>query len=258
MQLLTENNVREIQLLEQKLLNYYKTTTTYAAFDVAAISQHEKQWTEMLHVTRNMFPDVKKLKILEIGAGRTGFKKYLEEKSVDDVEFHCQDVTEKNIDYLSVNSDKVYIGNINEIKERFHLVFHSYVFEHISRPLAFLKQIDLLLHEKGVHCIECPKYDFALYLPHSLDHFSLLKRIVFKIKTFFHSPPFAIISDPAIFHLPFYIDRDAVHLVSESDIRNYYNKHMISTWNYKTGGALDFKKFLTCRLIIIKNSSSNS
>jgi 2-polyprenyl-3-methyl-5-hydroxy-6-metoxy-1,4-benzoquinol methylase len=244
------NNHHEILNLNEKMNEFYQNTNTYTAF--ISPSNHERQWREIIREARKRFSNTS-IRILEVGAGKSGFKKFSIENNFNNFEFVCQDITDKNTDYLIQNADEAFIGDLNDIAGKFHIIFHSYVFEHISCPRAFLDKIDSLLLPGGFHCIECPKYDFWFYTPNSLDHIPPIKIILFRLQQLFRHRPFSIISDPAIFHLPFYLDRDAVHFVNEKDIRQYYkHSHVIRSWSEKTHGIKNWiiKNFCTCRLII--------
>lgn len=123
-----------------------------------------------------------------------------------------------------------------------------------------MESVESLLLPKGIHCIECPKYDFPFYNPNSLNHIGIVGSIMIKIKLIFRHIPFSIISDPAIFYLPFKIDRDAIHYVREKDIFNFYRKKNTNVFRYLTfiPPPLSLRKlknyivqkYLICRIVI--------
>ena len=256
MTIILESDVQKVEELEDKMIRFYQEINDYSAFEETKVSNNEYQWLEIVKESKRKFPETKTIKILEIGAGRSGFKQFLQKNNITNFELICQDITAKNYDYLKENADEVFIGNIYDMTAQFHIIFHSYVFEHISRPKTFLNKIDSLLISGGIHCIQCPKYDFWLYNPNSLDHLSIIKRMAFKVKQLFNRSPFSIISDPAIFHLPFYKDRDAINLVYEKDVRKYYKEKMydIHSWSVSSFGVRGWvlNNVLTCRLVICK------
>ena len=61
-------------------------------------------------------------------------------------------------------------------------------------------------------------------------------------------------SDPAIFYLPFYTDRDAIHIVRQKDLYSLFGKSKIETWHAESFGFRHWvlNTFLTCRMCIKK------
>lgn len=225
MKLLTEKeNIDEIGMLEKRMQKYYETANTYPAFVNPAC--HTQQWKILLKYIKHYNKTNKIVKILEIGAGKSGLGEFLEHENVRScVHVTSQDVTSLNVDWLKQYSDQVFIGDVEKMDDKFHVVIHSYVLEHVSRPLSFLNHVyNKLTLDGGVNIIECPRYDFLFYLPNSMDHLSLIEKIKIKIRILFLSNPFSIMSDPAIFYLPFYTDRDAIHIVRQKDLYSLFGK----------------------------------
>ena len=66
---------------------------------------------------------------------------------------------------------------------------------------------------------------------------------------------FTIFSDPAVFHLPFMRDRDAVHRVRLSDLRWLFGtRATLREFDLVPGSAKDWivKKLLTLRVVLHK------
>lgn len=256
--IITEFDSEEICCLEKRMLDFYQTTKQYEAFAETNVSDHTGQWQEIVNYCQTHWQAVECVRILEIGAGRSGFGKFIRSQGLTNVHLTFHDVTQTNVEFLKQWADDMIIGPTDSIRpnEKFHVVFHSYVLEHVVRPVAFLKKADELLIQGGLHCIECPKYDFPIYISNSLCHLSIWKKFVIKLWDIVRHQPFSIIKDPAIFHLPFSIDRDAVHVVSEHDLRHYYKAHAkMKTWHARSFGFRHWmlNNYLTCRLMIIKS-----
>lgn len=257
LKLLTEKeNLNEISELENRMNNFYNTTTSYIAFE--EVSSHDEQWSNILKYIAENNKISEKVKILEIGAGKSGLGEFLRSKGViDQIELTFHDVTTKNIEWLKQFSDRIIIGDIEMISDKFDIVVHSYVLEHVSRPVCFLRYIyNNLTKAGGINIIECPRYDFPFYLPNSLNHCSLLVKIKVKLTMIFSRNTNFLVNDPAVFNLPFYRDVDAIHLVRKKEICRLFPDGKISTWNVRSLGFRHWilNRFLTCRLIIEKRS----
>lgn len=253
--LLTEKeNLDEIFELEKRMNNFYNTTNSYIAFEEE--SSHEEQWKQILKYIERKKATLKKVKILEVGAGKSGLGKFLRSNGViEQTELTFQDVTNKNLHWLKQFSNNVIIGDIGIVTGQFDIVVHSYVLEHISRPCQFLTYIyDNLTAVGGINIIECPRYDFLFYVPNSLNHCSLLDKVRLKLLMIFSKKSNYIINDPAVFYLPFYRDVDAIHLVRIKEICRLFSNAKISTWSVPSFGLRHWvlNRFLTCRLLIEK------
>lgn len=255
MRLLTEkDNIVEIGLLEKRMQKFYELANTYPAFITPVY--HTQQWGILLKYIKYFSDTNDIVKILEIGAGKSGLGEFLASEHVRcSVHVTSQDVTSLNVDWLKQYSDQVFIGNVEQINEKFHIVIHSYVLEHVSRPVSFLNHVyNKLTFDGGVNIIECPRYDFLFYLPNSMDHLSMIEKMKMKIEIMFSSKSFSIIDDPAIFYLPFHTDRDAIHIVRKKDLYNLFGKSNIKTWHAKSFGIRHWllNTFLICRMCIKK------
>lgn len=169
-----------------------------------------------------------KLRILEIGAGCTNFANFLGELR-QDVEFHVQDITYRNVEYLNSQADQVHIMPITSLGGSYDIIFATFVWEHITNPKECLDHLLSLIGEEGSLILASPRYDFPFYISPSARHlakweqvaigcFIVWKRLVTLIT---QSPQFLIHLEPAILHMPWFCDADAIHWVSVFDLRLY-------------------------------------
>ena len=112
--------------------------------------------------------------------------------------------------------------------------------------------------------IQCPRYDFPLYFPPCWDHLPLLVKLWQTLRLAGSdlaaaggraAGRFTIFSDPAIFHLPFVRDRDAVHRVRKSDLRWLFGARAhVREFALAPGSFKDWivKNLLTLRVILEK------
>jgi SAM-dependent methyltransferase len=148
----------------------------------------------------------------------------------EQVELLAQDVTPQNAQWLEEYFDAVTIGSIEEVPGEFDFVLSSYVLEHVTVPREFLDSLGRKLAPGGVILLTCPRYDAPLYLPPSVDHVAAPRKLALACYVVWRRlvtlitgrPAWLVLKDPAVFHLPFSIDRDAVHWVSWFDIRAHW------------------------------------
>jgi hypothetical protein len=223
--------------LRGRLLMFYETVNDYSAF--CSPSRQNQCWAhvvawilERLHEGQS-----KKLRIVEIGAGRSGFGAYLSERGVrHQVEWVCQDVTKANADWLNQEADQVCIGDVSSMNGlNVDLVFSTYVFEHVIDPSAHLTSLRrfLISGDGGSLMLFSPRYDIPGYLCPATRHlrWSLRARLgvlamLHRIRTYVTGvPAFLIQTDLAAFHMPFFTDADAVHWVSRYDLNAWARQH---------------------------------
>jgi SAM-dependent methyltransferase len=167
--------------------------------------------------------------VLEFGAGRTGFAESIGPLR-DRVHLTVQDVTPVNADYLRLQADQVHIGKISDLRGPFDVIFSTFVLEHITDPKSTLETIFKLLEPGGSLLLFCPRYDVPFYLSHSADHYGWLVRLRMAAAVCWRRfatvvtgrPAFVIHSDPAILHLGWRMDRDAIHWASLIDLRVFF------------------------------------
>ena len=221
----------EVAALAGRLRDFYNSTRDYGAFQ--APSNQTLLWSHLASEFRKRLqvkPD-RKLRVLEVGAGRSGLAGYLQTSGLsDDVELHAQDVTAQNAAWLKEHFDSVTIGHVDEVPGEFDFVISSYVFEHVTAPRAFLDSLWSKLAPSGTIIMTCPRYDAPFYLPPSVDHLPSHRKLALAcyvvwrrmVTLVTRRPAWLVLKDPAVFHLPFSIDRDAVHWVSWFDIRAHW------------------------------------
>jgi SAM-dependent methyltransferase len=251
----TDSAVHE---LRRRLDDFYRTTNEYQAFQ--SRSWHPNLWTfvveELAHFENGAG------RVLEIGAGRSGFRDYLRERGVN-AHFTAQDVTPANEAYLKANADEVVIGPLRCVTGVFDIIFSTFVLEHVTDPMTTLETCWRLLKRGGKLFIFCPRYDAPFYLPHSTDHYSARARIgmamrliATRLQTLItRKPRFLVHTDPAVFTLPWQRDRDAVHWVSYLDLAIFFKgRASVRKLHVASGSLKDaiVKNFLQINLCVEK------
>ena len=258
MELIHEDQAPAVARLETRLVEFYNTFTGYDAF--IAPPEYPVLWGEVLRLVRA--GAARPCRVLEIGAGRSGFAKFLRSQEArEEVHLTSQDITTANLAHLRENSDEVITGNIDRLEGSWDLIFHSYVYEHLCRPREFNERLWSLLTPGGNLLIQCPRYDFPLYFPPAWDHLSLPIKLWQAVRLtggdLLAGERFTVFSDPAVFHLPFVRDRDAVHRVRKSDLHALFgDRATLREFDLAPGSLKDWivKKFLTLRLILQKKA----
>ena len=261
MELIHEAQAPAVAELETRLVEFYNTFTGYDAFNSSP--EYPVLWGEVLRLARAK--TARPCRVLEIGAGRSGFGKFLHDQGTrGEIHLTAQDITTANLAHLRENSDDVFTGNIDRLAGTWDVIFHSYVYEHLCRPREFNERLWSHLVPGGHLLIQCPRYDFPLYFPPAWDHLSLPSKLWQTLKLTGSDllaacgragSRFTIFSDPAVFHLPFVRDRDAVHRVRKSDLRALFgDRATLREFDLVPGSAKDWivKKLLTLRVILEK------
>ena len=247
--LLAQESPPLVQVLRSRLDDFYRNTKGYDAFQNH--SWHPDLWSYVADELQR--GKTKSCRVLEIGAGRTGFRRYLRERGVS-AHFTAQDVTPQNESFLHEECDEVIIGPLSNVAGSFDLIFSTFVLEHVTDPRATLETMWKLLRPGGSLFIFCPRYDVPFYLSHSADHYPIPARVAIALRLLAarfaaivtREPRFLIHVDPAVFVLPWSRDRDAVHWVSYVDLaiwfkdRGRVNKLRVPSGSLKDAIAKNF------------------
>ncbi len=257
MRLIHENQQAAVAELETRLVEFYNTFTGYDAFN--SLPEYPVLWDNVLRLAREK--TARPVRVLEIGAGRSGFGKFLRDRGArDEIHLTSQDITTANLAHLRASSDEVFTGNIDRLAGTWDVIFHSYVYEHLCRPREFNERLWSHLAPGGHLLIQSPRYDFPLYFPPAWDHLSLPVKLWQTLRLAvgdLTGVRFTIFSDPAVFHLPFVRDRDAVHRVRKGDLRALFGERAtLCEFDLAPGSLKDWivKKLLTLRVILQKRA----
>lgn len=250
-----DSTVPAIIELRRQLDEFYATTNSYTAFE--APTDHTEHFELMATHVAELIRARNRIRVLELGAGKPTFPVYFKQHR-DRIEYHVQDVTPQNRDYLQQFADQVHIGDIAQIQGQYDLVFSLFVLEHVSTPQAFLEHVSRLLTPGGLHIIFCPRYDMPGYLCPSLRHMGLFGRtgaMLFlmgsRLRTLLGGRPrFWVNCDPAMLHLPWYRDADAVHVVSQFDVVRWHRANGFDVQRLK-GRASHWRKWVLERLLTL-------
>ena len=208
---------------------FYQTTRDYVAF------QHPNEMPEQWGYVRAAVEEVLRrqpvCRVLEFGAGRSDFARYMGDLRPS-LHYTVQDVTRSNEEHLRRSADQVHFGSVTDLTGPFDVIFSTFVLEHISDPRHTLDCLFNALAPEGQLFIFCPRYDAPFYLSHSADHYSPARRFgiglllaaarVFSLTT--RRPLFLIHADPAIFHIDWSRDRDAIHWASLWDLELFFKR----------------------------------
>jgi 2-polyprenyl-3-methyl-5-hydroxy-6-metoxy-1,4-benzoquinol methylase len=251
-----------LHALKQKLDIFYGTVSDYSAFETP--SEQRSCWEHVVKKIRTLAANGNKVRILEIGAGRSGFGQYLMGQGVrSKCIWTAQDVTMQNADWLKSSADKVIFGDIEnaDTESSYDIVFSTFVLEHVVNPPAHLARLaSLVKPAKGALFIFCPRYDVPGYLVPSSRHLSALTRLQFmlsssmsRIKTILlGQPAYLIQTDLAAFYQPFFTDSDAVHWVSLYDLQQFARQSGATFLTLKVANpAFPSKDWVVKRLLTV-------
>jgi 2-polyprenyl-3-methyl-5-hydroxy-6-metoxy-1,4-benzoquinol methylase len=262
------------QLLRERLDHFYSSAQQYTAF--VTPSDHSICWVHIAEEIQKKLQgnSLSRLKVLEIGAGRTGFARYLMQKGLrQHVDFHVQDVTQFNEVWLKGEADSVFFGDVLDCSfiDHYDFIFSTYVLEHVTNPHAHLDRLWSLLASQGNIFIFSPRYDMPGYICPSARHLCKIKQFQFGLQAIVarlfswitRQPQFLIQNDLAAFYLPFYSDSDAVHWVFLQDIEAWAAHRKASLKRLKLGQpafpSKDWliKRFCTLAVQISVNSHAS-
>lgn len=236
----------EITSVKVRLDHFYENAQKYDAFESS--SQHPEAWKHVIGRIKELKVKLSQVRVLEAGSGRTGFPQYVHDLR-HAIHFTAQDITSQNKSFLNEVSDSVHIGRLQDLTGPYDIIFSTYAWEHMTEPLSTLRHWLSILAPGGSLFIFSPRYDFPGYLSPSSDHLNgrdkFTMRVILlllRMKAWFSCrPAFLIHSDPALFHLPWKRDRDAVHWVSLLDIQlSLGSEYSVRRLSLASGGIKDW------------------
>jgi len=243
---LTSEENPQVAELRTRMDFFYQSTRDYIAFQET--NHLPEQWGYVREAILSILKDRPICRVLEIGAGKSGFAEFMQDIK-SRLHYTAQDITRTNEEHLQQAADSVYFGDIATLEGEYDVIFSTFVLEHISDPRHTLEKLFASLVKGGKLFIFCPRYDAPFYLSHSADHYSLPKRIGVGISLviarlwalLIQKPLFFIHTDPAIFHIPWTRDRDAIHWASLQDLRLLFRRRgCIECLRMPSGSAKDW------------------
>ncbi len=214
--------------LEQRLAEFYARDKRYFAI---AGANDQRRFYEALrpYLEEAPRPGAGRLRVLEFGAGRSGFPDWLDEQGLRRrIELTLQDVTTLNRDWLLPRTDALLVGDAAEGLDGgpYDLIFSTFVYEHLVRPDRVVEACLAALAPGGRLALFSPAYVVPGYVPPALrarSRWAGLAATVFlclqSLRTRLTGRPnFWIAAEPAVFDQAFRIDADAVHLVAPADL----------------------------------------
>jgi 2-polyprenyl-3-methyl-5-hydroxy-6-metoxy-1,4-benzoquinol methylase len=264
--------------LGSRLAAFYRSTGTYTAFLQA--SQEADCWRHIAQdviernaSARNCGESPSKIRILEVGSGRSGFGDWLATQGLrGSVHWTAQDITETNKGWLQERADRFLAQPIDalEVDAVFDIIFSTYVLEHVCEPEEHLARLASLLAPQGKLYVFCPRYDLPGYLCPSSRHLPTATRarmaarvVAERVRCLLTGEPsFLVQTDIAAFHAPFYTDADAVHWVSLWDLRAWARRKGLRCRSLQRGNprflSKDWivKRYLACAVVMSARPST--
>lgn len=260
---LTREDAPQSVTLRARMDRFYQTTTDYVAFQHP--NEMPEQWSYVRAAIAKVLQRQARCRVLEFGAGRSDFARFVGDLR-GSLDYTVQDVTASNQDHLAKAADRVHIGSVTDLDGPFDVIFSTFVLEHISNPRQTLEKLFSMLSPGGCLFIFCPRYDAPFYLSHSADHYSGLRRFgiglvlaasrLWTLLT--RRPLFLIHTDPAIFHIDWDRDRDAIHWASLWDLELFFkSRAQLQRLKLSSGSTKDWivKNLLQINLRITKGDA---
>lgn len=226
MSLLTQESDPAVHDLRRKLDDFYNKSNEYPVFQKVSTQRH--CWITVVDAIRRCEERLDRpVRVLEFGAARSGFGAHIAEQKLA-CDYHVQDITDRNDDYLCQYASECHYKDVSEIKQKYDVIFSTFVWEHVTNPRETLRTLLSMLESGGMLIIWSPRYDMPFYTPPALRHLSKPRQWLFslglwmsRIKTRMTGRPcFWIVRDPSLFHTDqWFRDSDAIHLVSVHDLR---------------------------------------
>ena len=210
--------------LPARMAEFYRSTPDYDAFKEP--TSRPEFWDPVVSAIARIANRGETCRVLEFGAGRTGFGRYLGPLRKQ-VRFDVQDITDRNRGYLASEADNVHIGDIFALEGPYDVIFSTFAWEHVSRPRAILDHLLRMLTPLGVLFLASPRYDFPGYLSPSAKRYSRMARggiavwlVWRRLRSLVsgHSA-FLLHVEPAALHGTWFRDADAIHWVSLLDLQ---------------------------------------
>lgn len=249
--------------MRARLDAFYASTREYDAFNT--ISNQASCWVhvaEAIQARIDKSPPGHRCRVLEFGAGRSGFGRFLDGEGLRGrVQWEVQDVVGVNGDFLRSEADDVHIGDLKDVPGTFDIAFSTFVWEHVSNPAATLDTLLGMLPVGGALLLFSPRYDLPFYRPPALRHLSPAKQLIASLLLFGDRarvraggrPGFWVTPEPAVLHAKnWYRDADAVHLVSLLDLRRAIGKR--GTVTLLCEGASLRTRLLQLRVAVVRNT----
>jgi SAM-dependent methyltransferase len=221
---LTTENTAVAAALARRMREFYEAIADYDAY--AESSQQPVFWAPIKRELEQRAARGLPSRVLEFGAGRTGFPAYLGPLRAK-VEFHVQDITERNREDLAQKADKLWFEPLERLEGAYDVVFSTFVWEHLSRPRASLHALLRLLAPGGTLYLASPRYDLPGYVPPSARHLTRARQLALaswlsarRLRVALGgAPDFLLHAAPACLSVPWFRDADAIHWVSRFDLR---------------------------------------
>lgn len=249
--LINENDPR-ISELRARLDAFYAGTTAYDAFNTPPV--YDGPWVIVRSEVERQLTKHPRCRVLEFGAGLSDFGNQVRDLRPR-LELVAQDVTDRNRAYLLERFDTVHAGSLHNLQGPFHVIFSTYVWEHVSDPKATLDHLLNMLVPGGSLFIFCPRYDMPGYFPPSGRHLPIARRVLLGCRLAAKraavilgaKPAFIIHAEPAVLSQKWYRDADAIHWASYWDLKRAlppgYSMKRVGE------GALGLKQRLLDRLL---------
>jgi SAM-dependent methyltransferase len=221
---LTVENTPIAATLARRMHEFYAAIEDYDAY--AESSRQPVFWEPIKREIADRAARGLRSLVLEFGAGRTGFADYLGPLR-EHVEFHVQDITDRNRDDLARKADKLVFEPLEQLDGAYDLIFSTFVWEHLSRPRASLFALLRLLAPDGTLYLASPRYDLPGYVPPSARHLTRARQLALaswlsarRLRVACGgAPEFLLHAAPACLSVPWFRDADAIHWVSRLDLR---------------------------------------
>jgi SAM-dependent methyltransferase len=215
-----------VKSLRERLDVFYANVSDYTAFQQP--SAQFVFWEPIRRGIEERLARTGSCRVLEFGAGRSGFSGWLPDALRRSIHLAAQDVTSKNIGFLKEVCDSVHIGPVQDISQPFDIAFSTFVWEHVTDPRATLNFLLKLVSPGGSVFIACPRYEFPFYISPSASHYGRFDKLGLALwligrrvcSRIIRKADFLIHTDPAVLNGgPWRRDTDAIHWPSLFDLQ---------------------------------------